>query len=271
MYINTRSHQDMILSVCDVLNINEDKLDNLLEECYNKLQVNHPIFILDEQYNYLMKYVEEHLTVDIDEILFIHLARRLNGDFDNNGYNLIDVLVNDTSLSRFLKKYGLTFKYDKYIRMFKDSQEIDLCSNEDKVYNYLRYRFGYVINDFSMKGYAFGDALENNIDYDLIHAGPGFFEYIYPFVNDNLIDDFMENSKLYKFEYLVSINDICFENYEELDYKEKQNHIIVKVLQRLYTYKYEAMIYDDDNPIIGMKGNHTLESKNLISKIDNVK
>lgn len=172
MYINTRSYQEMKISICEILNIDNKQLDDLLEKCYQQFQANQPVFILDDQYQYFLDYVKKHLIVDLDEILFIHLSRRL--DDDNNGYNLIDVLTKDTALSAFFKKYGITFKYDGVIRIFKNNLEIDL-SNDDEVCNYLRYRFGYVIKDYSIKGYAFGDALNNNDNYEIIQAGPELF------------------------------------------------------------------------------------------------
>lgn len=265
MYINTRSYQDMKISLCEVLNIDDKQLDDLLENCYQQFQVNHPVFILDDQYQYFLDYVKKHLIVDLDEILFIHLSRRL--DDDNNGYNLIDVLTKDTALSAFFKKYGITFKYDGVIRIFKNNLEIDL-SNDDEVCNYLRYRFGYIIKDYSIKGYAFGDALNNNDNYEIIQAGPELFQFFYNFVDDDLIDDFIENSKLYQFDYLLPFNQIWFENYEELNDQEKQYHLVVKVLQRLYAHKYENMIFDDDNPVMGIKNNQTIKENSLISKIE---
>ena len=265
MYINTRSYQDMKISICEILNIDNKQLDDLLENCYQQFQVNHPVFILDDQYQYFLDYVKKHLIIDLDEILFIHLSRRL--DDDNNGYNLIDVLTKDTALSAFFKKYGITFKYDGVIRIFKNNLEIDLL-NDDEVCNYLRYRFGYVIKDYSIKGYAFGDALNNNDNYEMIQAGPELFQFIYNFVDDDLIDDFIENSKLYQFDYLLPFNQIWFENYEELNDQEKQYHLVVKVLQRLYAYKYENMIFDDDNPVMGIKNNQTIKENSLISKIE---
>ncbi|MFR2821698.1 MAG: hypothetical protein ACLTBQ_03615 [Thomasclavelia sp.] len=265
MYINTRSYQEMKISICEILNIDNKQLDDLLEKCYQQFQANQPVFILDDQYQYFLDYVKKHLIVDLDEILFIHLSRRL--DDDNNGYNLIDVLTKDTALSAFFKKYGITFKYDGVIRIFKNNLEIDLL-NDDEVCNYLRYRFGYVIKDYSIKGYAFGDALNNNDNYEMIQAGPELFQFIYNFVDDDLIDDFIENSKLYQFDYLLPFNQIWFENYEELNDQEKQHHLVVKVLQRLYAYKYENTIFDDDNPVIGIKNNQTIEENSLISKIE---
>ena len=66
MYINTRSYQDMKISICEVLNIDDKQLDDLLENCYQQFQVNHPVFILDDQYHYFLDYVKKHLIVDLD-------------------------------------------------------------------------------------------------------------------------------------------------------------------------------------------------------------
>ena len=265
MYINTRSYREMKISIYEILNIDDKQLDDLLEKCYQQFQVNRHVFILDDQYRYFLDYVKKHLNVDLNEVLFIHLSRRL--DNDNNGYNLIDVLTSDTTLSAFLKKHGITFEYDGVIRIFKNNLEIDL-SNDDEVCNYLRYRFGYIIKDYSIKGYAFGDALNNNDNYKIIQTGPELFQFFYNFVDDDLIDDFIENSKLYQFDYLLPFNQIWFENYEELNDQEKQYHLVVKVLQRLYAYKYENTIFDDDNPVMGIKNNQTIKENSLISKIE---
>ena len=55
---------------------------------------------------------------NIDCISYYHLSRKLNS---NNGYYLVSVLCNNTSLFKFLIKYGLTFKFDElndYSRVF---------------------------------------------------------------------------------------------------------------------------------------------------------
>lgn len=262
MHIITRSCQEMRSSICEILNIVDNDIDILFELCFNKYQKDCPIFILDNQYDYFMEYVKEHLSKDIDKVLFFHLARRLN-NVDDNGYNLVDILIKDTSLSRFLMKYGLTFKYDQHIKILKDGQEIDLNKFDDYTYNHLRYRFGY---NYNIKGYAFGDELENNINYEIAKSGPEFLSCLYPFVEGDLMDDFIDNSKFYKFEYLVPIEMIEFENYEELNNKDKKYHMIVKTLQHLYTYKYDKLDFNNDNITLGIKNNQILESKDLISK-----
>lgn len=260
MYINTVSYQEMISSICDALKISDNDINILFESCYNKYQKDCPVFILDNQYNYFMEYVKEHLSINIDKVLFFHLARRLNNDTDNNGYNLVDTLIKDTSLSRFMMKYGLTFKYNDHIEMYKNGKKINL----DSLDNYLKYRFNY--NDFSIKGHIFGDVLEENSDYEIAQSGPEFLGYLFTFIEDDLVDDFINNSKFYKFVYLVPIEMIEFENYEELDNDNKKYHLVVKTLQRLYAYKYDPLDLVNSNHIIGIKNNQTLKSQYLIFK-----
>ena len=269
MYINTISQIPMEKSICEVLNINKYELNQLLENCYNQFQKNLSIFILDDQYNYFMGYVKQHLYKNINYVSFYHLSRRLNDSIDENGYSLDEVLCTDTSLSRFLKRYGLTFKHDQYIRMYLNEKEINLNESNNYSSIFLRQILGYNYQDYSFKGFAFSDAIEKNEIYEIVKDGPELFGYLFSFVNsDELLEDFISNSKFYKFEYLVPIEQIYFENYEELTNEEKQYHIVVKALQRLYAYKYDSVDYDDDNPVIGMIDDLTLDSQYLVSKTE---
>lgn len=94
----------------------------------------------------------------------IHLSRRLKDDRDNNGYNFIDTLTRQTSLSDFLRKYGITFLYDNHIKMRVNNNEIDLSSvDENYSYYYLKNRFEYLYKDFNFKGYMFNDKKEKLI------------------------------------------------------------------------------------------------------------
>ena len=268
MYIKTSSQQLIQQSICEVLNINKEEIDDLLETSY-KFQKDHSIFILDDQYDYFMDYVKEHLCINIDYVSFYHLSRRLNDNKGDNGYNLDNVLCNDTSLSRFLKRYGFTFKHDQYIRMYLNEKEINLNESNDYSSIFLRQILGYNYQDYSFKGFAFSDAIEKNEIYEIVKDGPELFGYLFSFIDsDALLEEFQSNSKYYKVEYQVPIDQIYFENYEELTNEEKQYHIVVKSLQRLYAYKYDSVDYDDDNPVIGMIDDLTLGSQYLVSKTE---
>lgn len=219
--------------------------------------------ILDDQYDYFQSYVKEYLTKDIDQILFIHLSRRLYGDNDNNGYSLIDVLTKKTSLSDYLKTYDLTFKYNQHINMYVNTKEVNIIDNK-----YLLDRFGYRFADYSFSGYAFGTHIEDIDYYNIALGGPEFFGYIYEYDidDDAIIDNFIENSQFYLFEYKVSIKDIEFEGYDEFNDYEKMIHIVVIALQRLYFEKYDPIFNCHENQVIKMKDGKMLSEKYLISK-----
>ena len=184
MYINTTSQELIEQSICEVLNINNEEIDDLLETSY-EFQKDHSIFILDDQYDCFMDYVKEHLCINIDYVSFYHLSRRLNDNNDDNGYSLDKMLCNDTSLSRFLKRYGFTFKYNQYIRMYLNEKEINLNESNDYSSIFLRQILGYNYQDYSFKGFAFSDAIEKNEIYEIVKDGPELFGYLfYPNTSD---------------------------------------------------------------------------------------
>lgn len=263
MYIDTGGKELMEESVCKILNIDNMKLDDLLVNCFNSLQDDHPVFMLDEQYDFFLEYVKEHRIKQIDRIMLTHLGRRL--DNDDNGYSFNDVLTKETSLSKYLKEFGITFKDDKHLKMYIDNQEVKLV--DDYAGKYLKQRFGYSYQDYEFSGIAFCDNVLNNEYYEITRGGPEFFGYLYPYIdNDAIIDNFIENSRFYQFDYLVSVNEIEFVNYEELTNLEKQYHIIVKTLQRLYFYKYELDFIREVNCDVKLVDNRVLSSECLINK-----
>lgn len=262
MYINTITISLIEQSVYDSLNINKQELDDLLEECYNLLQNDHHVFMLDEQYDFFNEYVRNHIVEEIDKVMFIHLSRRL--DQDNNGYGLDYVLTHETSLSQYLKKYGLTFRYEEHIKMYIDDKEV-IIHNDYSGRN-LKQRFGYTFKDYAFSGYAFCENIIDNDYYEVAVGGPEFFGYLYPYFDDDaLIDQFIDKSIFYQFIYLLPIDDIDFEGYEELDNQEKQYHMVTKTLQRLYFYKYEPDFVNEMSVI--MKSKNDVSEKYLINKV----
>ncbi|MBM6931382.1 hypothetical protein H5999_09995 [[Clostridium] spiroforme] len=268
MYINTKSKESIQKSLCNVLNINKETLYEIINECYNIFHKNHQIFILDDQYEFFFKYVKEHQKETIDHIMFIHLARRFKKDQDNNGYDFINTLTQKTSLSKFLKKYGITFQYDKRINMYANGKEINLDDENDS-YScyYLKNRFGYQYKDFNFKGYMFADNIEQSEVYELHEEGPEFFGYLFLFTDDRLIDDFYEQSDYYKFEYLVPIDMINFEDDNIISNVEKQRHIIVSCLQRLYNYVYDPNMNLYENKVMYIEDDKALSDSFLINKV----
>lgn len=267
MYINTGTKKDIEKSLCQVLNINKKRLYGLMEECYNLFQKEHQVFILDDQFDFFYRFAEKHQAKNIDQALLIHLSRRLKDDEDNNGYSFAEILTHQTALSDFLKKYGITFRYDEYIKMVVNNHEIDLNNGDESyLYYYLKNRFGYLYKDFNFKGYMFGDNIEKSEAYEIHEEGPEFFGYLFLFTDDQFIDDFYEQSEYYKFEYLVPLEMLNFEDCESLSDIDKQRYIIVNCLQRLYRYVYDPDMNIYENRVMCIGDDITLSDSYLISK-----
>lgn len=266
MQIKTTSYQNILESLCGVLELDEQTVMRIIGTGYEMFQHDHKVLVMDDLYDYFIDVAKHYLKQTIDKVSFYHVSRRLD-DANNYGLSLVEVLAGDSSLSRYLKNYGLTFKYDQGIELHVNGVKVEI--REPKYNSYMKYRFS---GDYAFKGYAFGDQLENNEIVGIVEGGPEFFGHLFNYIDndDEIIDHFMEQSKLYQFEYLVPIEDIYFDNYEELSNKEKQLHLIAKALQRLYFYQYDPSFVksDEDNPIIKMVDDKKLLSRHLVDKTE---
>jgi len=249
MYINTSSKEMMELSVCEALNINKEELGDLLETCYNKFQKDHHVFIIDNQYDYFYDFVKKHLCMNIDYVMFTHLSRRLD---DSKCSNCLKDVLLDKSLGLFLKSYGITFEYDEYLKLFIDNHEVDL--NNDYYLNQRLY------DDYSLKGFMFSDVL----DIDSYQYGSEIINLLDKYAD--IVDDFIDKSIFYQFNYLVPLDKVYFDNYDELNDIDKQYHIIVKTLQRLYFYRYDQDFIYEDEEYIGIYEKYILKEDELLSK-----
>lgn len=119
--------------------------------------------------------------------------------------------------------------------------------------------------DCSIGGYAFGDKLKDSEFYELAVSGPEIFGYLYLFSDQDgvIIDNFIKDSTYYQYEYLVPIEEIYFTNYDELSNQEKQYHILVRTLQRLYFYKYDLDFNLDDNEIMSIVENKMIRKRQI--------
>ena len=111
--------------------------------------------------------------------------------------------------------------------------------------------------------------LNEQVILDTIDSGYYMFQQDHQILYE-IIDNYLEQSKLYKFEYLVPIEDIYFENYEELTNEEKQYHILAMMMLRLYFYKYDKDFVETDemNPLMVVANYKSLSSKYLVNKTE---
>lgn len=265
MQIKTTSYQDILDSLCNKLELDEQAILDIIDSGYYMFQQDHQILYIDELYECYFNTIKKTFKGNIESVPFYTISRRLK-DTDNDGLSLLELLTGDNSFSSYLKGYGLTFKFNNEIEMYVNENKVDIPDGDDYKH-YLKYRFKY---DCSFKGYAFDDQLMNNEILEKVKYGPEFFGYLYEYIDndDEIIDNYYEQSKLYKFEYLVPINDIYFENYEELTNKEKQHHLLAMMMLRLYFYKYDKDFVETDemNPLMAVVDHNSISSKYLVNK-----
>lgn len=111
MLIDTRTDESMISSLAIYLNITEYELFQYIDSATNKaridnLQIDYEIF--EEEVISIISDLQP--KEQIDEMYVYHLTRRLN-DFivDKSSDNLKSLLLNDSSISRFLRQYNIVF------------------------------------------------------------------------------------------------------------------------------------------------------------------
>ena len=267
MQIKTTSYQEILNTLCWLLELNNQVILDIVDSGYYMFQQDHQILYIDDLYECYFNIVKKNLKHNIEKVPFYSISRRLN-DSDNDGISLKELLTEENIFSNFLKGYGLTFKFEKEIEMYVNGNKVDI-PDDDKYKPYLKFRFSY---DYSFKGYAFDDQLMNNEVLERVKYGPEFFGHLFNYIDndDEIIDNYLEQSKLYKFEYLVPIEDIYFENYEELTNEEKQYHILAMMMLRLYFYKYDKDFVETDemNPLMVVADYKSLSSKYLVNKTE---
>lgn len=84
---------------------------------------------------------------------------------------------------------------------------------------------------------------------------------------DGLNEKYCENSKYYCFTYKMTIDEIMFDDRDDLGNDEKVDYLLVQIAMRIMFYiensKYQ---YDCDNPIIRIADDASVSE----SKIDNI-
>lgn len=256
MFIDTHTKDSMENSICSILEITKDELNNFLITIQDKVQ-NGTTFYWDVFYELVDDFVNKHYNEQkIDEILFFHLSRRLNSANDELcSLPLIELLTTQNEFSNFLADHSITFEIvDNALEIFHCGQYKTLDKNDESYCNYLKGRLGHYqgSEDFCVNGFAFKDLLyKHHYTRDLSQV-PEFIDQLAQFLDFRILgEDYYENSKYYCFEYLVPINEVKFDEAEKLNLDEKQVYLI-KTIHWLYDYTRSGGRYIsvDNNPIL---------------------
>lgn len=208
----------------------------------------------------------------IDEIYVYHLTRRLNGSIeDKSSDNLKSLLLKESPISTFLRQYGITFiEKDSHPVIVYNDKEIFLEDTFESDVCYLRSRLGYNSGreDYCFNGFALRDQLMKNSYTRQLYGCPEFLDVLSRYLSINgLKEKYFENSKYYCFTYKMTIDEIMFDNRDDLENDEKVDYLLVQIAMRIMSYmensKYQ---YDHDNPIIRIADDASVSE----SKIDNI-
>ena len=300
MLIDTRTDESMISSLAIYLNITEDELFQYIDSATNKaridnLQIDYEIF--EEEVISIISDLQP--KEQIDEMYVYHLTRRLN-DFivDKSSDNLKSLLLNDSSISRFLRQYNIVFVEkdghpiiifnnneisleDEPEFLFSESFHESLVNNnaiieEDKhetgdcyFRRHLRYRLGYDIGDvdYCFNGFTFRNTLMKNDYADRLKKGPEFLIELSSYLSiDGLIESYYENSKYYCFTYKMTIDEIIFDEDDNLKTEDKINHFLVQIVKRIMSYiKDGKYMSDNNNPIVRIADDANVPESKLVN------
>lgn len=266
MYIDTHTKEGMEESICNIFEISKSELTIILQS----LIINKHNYDYESSLNDLIINKSPFLP---NEVLFYHLSRRLNGTNDiSTVYNLCDLLTTENEISEFFHNHEIKFlKGEQHIDVIYKGNLIDW----DRCYkgnaSYMKLRLGYFVNreDFCINGFALKDLIyKNNYTRSLFNA-PEFISQLAVCLNlPSLINNYMDSSTYYCFEYKIPIENIIFDGNDSFSNIQKKHHIIKCVLQRLIEYQSTNInyIFDHSNPVLRLPDNYNLSSEYYIDK-----
>lgn len=264
MYLDTYTRQSMESSICKCLEIECGKLKNIFENMYKGDR---------ECEKHLKDIVNTCNSInEIDEILVFHFSRRLNSEEDVSSYNLYDLLLKETSISNFLKKYDISFKMgEEHLELFYKGTLKEFGNSHDPKVAYMKTRMGYFKSspDYCVNGLAFRDLIYRNYYCKSLFVGAEFLNQLFEVLErEDVRREYIKNSKYYCLEYKIPIEKVIFCEREQLSLLGKKKKIVFEVLKRLYNYYVQGNNYidDEDNPLLRLEDDDNIESRYFVSK-----
>ena len=262
----------MISSLALYLDITEDDLFQYIDYAANKAQQDKWAFntdIFEEELLSIFSNLQPNEK--IDEIYVYHLTRRLNDSIeDKSSDNLRSLLLGNSAISTFLGQYRISFvEKDHHIAILFNNNEISLENTFESDVCYLRSRLGYNAGreDYCFNGFALRDLLMKNSYTRQLYEGPEFISVLSRYLSiKGLKEKYREISKYYCFTYKMAIEDIIFDNSENLSDEEKIEYFLVQIAMRIMSYMEDSKYqYDHDNPIIRIADDAFVSASKIVN------
>lgn len=272
MVVDTSSNDSIKKTIVENFNLTESQLVDLILQVRNDVRkkdlgFNDTIFHLE-----LRKVIDKYYCKQFpDEIMLFHLSRRLNGVKDINGYNLDYLLTTKNVLSDFFKKHDIYFSKneDGNINIIYENNLISLTDEVQDGVSYLRNRLGHNKNriDNCVNGFMFGYDLETLQYTRTLKNGPEFLQRLASFLNNqNIVNDYKENSTYYCFSYKLPLNRVIFDFNDKLTLEEKSYYLIESILIRIYEDNFLGRNESKTNPILRLNHYENIPCEFLVDR-----
>jgi len=272
MYIDTHSRNAMEHTICNYFNIATEELLVLFVKAGKAAQREY-YFHEDKFNNVINEFINLKIPkTPIDQILFFHLSRRLNSAQDNHtGNNLYNLLSTENAMTEFLKNHGVEFApVGRRLELLYNEKIVSLMDLEREYIRYLRWRLGHDKKriDLCFNGFLLKDLLYKNNYARGLSGAPELIGQLATFLKRrDIVTDYYKNSTYYCFEYCVPLDKVLFDDDEKLSNEDKQKYLLSKILYRLYNYTVTEIRYmfDNDNPVLRLADNDTMEEEYFVS------
>lgn len=275
MYIDTRSREGMEKSIAVYLDVSVDELYQYIDFAAEKAQQDQCAFNTDIFFDELETIISDlQPELEIDELFFFHLSRRLHGTEDDvSGRNLENLFTTGNALSDFLREHQIEFvKGTQNIITYYKGREVDWgkCWNGNSAY--MKSRLGYFKGreDYCFNGFAFKDLLYKNQYARILCDVPEIIGQLAECLGcKDVVCDYVQNSSYYCYEYKIPIDRVMFDDHDRYSCSEKQRYLVNCVLERLLQYSGATStryMFDHDNPILRLDDHDILPAEFFVQK-----
>lgn len=249
-YIDAVNHDSLEKGIMELLNLTREEINNIYKSIYYDTE--------KEPWKWVEDFLADYVVDEsLEYIQMYHLSRRLNGTDLRSNNNLEQLLLEETQVSEFLKKYGVTFvKNNNHIDMYYNGK-LQLLDDEFRYSNgnmyYIKSRLGYNENqDYCVNGFAYREHLEKNHYFEDLSRCPELVQNIEWLLNiDGMISNYYKNSKYYCIKYLIPLSEVIFDmNNPPETNRDKMIVFLNQSILRLYYERRNISFVCDDNLIL---------------------
>lgn len=259
IYIDARNQLSLKHGVMDFLNLTEEELDQVFQTIDS---------VGEDPNDWTKSFLEDYcIDTSLECIQMFHLTRRLNGTDLRVNNNLEQLLLYETPLADFFKRYDVTFKKSNgHMEMYYKGS---LQPLDDEYYSgpgnmaYIKSRLGYFdTRDYCVNGFAFRSHLEMQSYYRSLSLCPELVDNLGRFLEiDNMVSDYFNNSNYYCIEYLIPLSEVVFDLANPPESEQEKTLIFLEnAIVRSYKEWKCASFVCDENLILRLEDDAEIKS-----------